>query len=755
MVKRIQFMVISFLVCLMIFVPASLAYKQVYMYDFYSTKALEQQTRDIIIPAERGNIYDRNLNELAVSADLEQINVDPTLMRKQNENLPFVAESLAEILDLDADYVLEKLEKDTMYETIKRDVTNIESEAVRAFINDPVDPLDPTNEYDAISGIIISPDVKRYYPEASLASNLIGFTGVDGTGLEGIEWYYDDVLSGTPGRIISARDAAGNEVGFGYDELIEPKDGNSLVLTIDEVIQYYLEKHLEIAQADNDPLLGVSGIIMDIETGEILAIANTPNYDPNSPFEIEDEMLLEIIAEAEAEFEGEVDEDGETEEFDESEYLRQMWRNKPVVDSFEPGSIFKLFTVSTALEEDIIDENYTYTCNGYSVVAGRRISCHKEEGHGTQTLMQTIENSCNPAMMDIADKMGSEIFLEYYELFGFEEETGIDLPGETSGIFHLESNFNEVELATSSFGQTFQVTPLQLITAVSAIANDGYMVTPHVVKEVIDSEGRIIEQTVTEPKKQVISAETSEFMREAMESTVSIGGGKNAYVKGYQIGGKSSTSEKVSKTLETGENYYISSFIGVAPIDDPKYAVLVSVDEPQAGYIYGGTVAAPIVARIMSDILPYVGIEPTYTEEELATISAITPNLIGDTIDEVENELKNQNLSYRVVGSGDTVTDQVPAAGSRVPSSATMIVYLGEEKPTEDVEIPDITGLSPSQAKRILENEGLFLEITGTSARISGGTSTIGASQFPQAGNKVSIGTVVTGQFIDSSSISD
>lgn len=720
-----------FIVCIAVVVPLVLFEKQIINHDKYTTYALAQQTRDKIIEPERGTIYDTNMKELAISANVEQINVDPKFL--QDEKVDIAAERLSQILELDYDAVYAKITKNSQYEIIAKQVEKDKADEVRQMVAE-----------EKMVGITIVPDTKRYYPQGNLASNLIGFTGTDGGGLEGIEAYYNETLSGTPGRIISATDAKGGAMPFEYEQYIEAQDGNSIVLTIDEVIQYYLEKHLETARDDNQPLEGVSGIIMDVKTGEILAMATKPDYDLNTPFEIKDQMLIDALLE----YEG-------TEEYSAQKVstLTSMWRNKPVVDSYEPGSTFKIQTVAMAYEESLVTEKWTHYCSGVSTVNGVAIRCWKAGGHGTVDLIGALENSCNPALIQLGLMIGTEDFRSYYELFGFTEKTNIDLAGETSGVFFNSSNFNQLELAVSSFGQTFQITPLQLITSISAIVNDGYMVVPHVVKEILDSEGKIISTTSTETVRQVVSEQTSEFMRLAMQSVVTTGTAKNAYVAGYRVGGKTATSQKRTKEIETGESHYIASFIGVAPMDDPQIAVLIMIDEPTGALTQGGQIAAPVVGRIMADVLPYIGVEPIYTEEELASIDVETPNLVGMTIDQVTQRLNSSALSFRVVGEGSVVTDQVPAQGVIVPSSATMIIYMDEEKPTDTIVVPNILGKTATQAKEILEKSGLYLRATGVSALVSGTTDVKASKQSPSAGQTVTLGTIINVEFTDNSDL--
>lgn len=726
-ITRLQVLSAILLIFTCVAVPAKMFYMQVINYEKYANLAMQQQTADKIISAERGTIFDTNMKELAVSANVEMVTVDPKNVKE--ENLDITAEQLSKILELDFDTVYNKLIKNSRYEVIAREVEKNIADEVRVAIS----------TY-GITGISLVPDTKRYYPQGNLASNLIGFTGTDGYGLEGLEFYYNETLSGTPGRIITASDAQGGQMPFEYEQYIEAQNGDSIVLTIDEVIQYYLEKHLETAYEDNNPLEGVAGIIMDVKTGEILAMATKPDYDLNEPFYIDVEMLQLIE---------------ENEEITQNTVLRDVWRNKPILDSYEPGSTFKVLTMAMAYEEDLVDENWTYNCTGVSTVSGVDIHCWKRTGHGVLDLNGALENSCNPALIELGLKVGTQRFMEYYDYFGFLDATKIDFYGETSGVFFSQQNFNTIELAVSSFGQTFQITPLQLITAISAIVNDGYMVQPHLVKEVVDADGRVISVTSTETVRQIVSEETSEFMRTAMQQVVTVGTAKNAYVAGYRVGGKTATSQKRTKEIETGESHYIASFIGVAPMDDPQIAVLVMIDEPQGELTGGGYIAAPVVGRIMADVLPYIGIEPVYTDEELASIDVETPNLLGLSLDEVTQLLADNTLSYRVVGDGEYVTDQVPAQDVIIPSSATIIIYMDENKPTAPIEVPSVLGKTATEAKKILEASGLYLRATGVSALVSGTSDVFASKQYPAQGQVVTLGTIISVEFTDITDVSD
>ena len=726
MMKRLLVLLCCVGVCCFAAVAVRLFYMQVIDYEFYQAEAVNQQTRDVVVPAARGTIYDRNYKELAVSATTESVIVNPSTIEEGTEER--VAQVLSELLEVEYETVLEKTQKDSQYELIKSRVEKETTDQIREIMTE-----------ENLSGIEMTDDSKRYYPYNNFASHVIGFTGTDGYGLTGIEVMYEDVLAGTPGKIVTARNAANTDMPFQYEQYIEAEDGLSVVLTIDEVIQHFLEKHLESALEEYKAAKGVAGIVMDVNTGEILAMATKPDFDLNEPF-----TLSEFY---------QPDTTGMTEEEAQeanSNALEQMWRNKAVSDTFEPGSTFKLFTVAVAYEEGVVKESDHFNCPGYRMVAGERIRCWKTVGHGGQTLLETLKNSCNPAMMEIAARTGAETYLEYYDAFGLRERTGIDLPGEAVGIFFNEGDFNEVQLATTAFGQGPTITPLQLITMVSAIANGGNLVQPHLVREYLDSDGNVVETIEGEVVRQVISEETSAFMREGMELVVSEGTGKNAYVAGYRVGGKTGTSEK----LPRGNGKYVGSFVGVAPMDDPQIAVFVMIDEYENTALGGGTTAAPTVGNIMADILPYLGVEPQYTAEELASRDISVPTLVGATRETAEQQLKNQNISYRLVGDGDTVTDQVPAGGAVVPASAQIILYLGEEKPDTQVTVPDLTGMTAEQATSTLAQYNLYLKMTGVSSAATTGT-TVAQSQSPAAGSSVAMGTVVTVKFTDSNDVGD
>lgn len=764
MIKRIGLVTMAFLFIGFGVVAVRLFYMQVIQHDFYQEKAINNQTSDKIVTPKRGTIYDCNMKELAVSASTEMITVDPRTLKKE-ENTEEVAKELSEVLGLDYDSVYSKVTKDTAYQIIKKGVEKDLADQIRKFMSD-----------ENISGISFTDDSKRYYPYGNFAAQVIGFTGTDGDGLYGIETKYNNVLKGTAGRVVKAQNAQGDDMPFQYEEYIQAQDGDGVVLTIDEGVQHFLEKHLETALNEYQAGNGVAGIVMNVKTGEVLAMATKPDFDLNSPYVISIDSLQSEMREnintilqksgADSSAVGDkfltngttaaisqnLSEDTVNEvKKTRSNALEKMWRNKIIQDLYEPGSTFKLFTMSSAYEEGVVNEKSTFYCPGYKIVSDRRISCWKTAGHGSENLMQALQNSCNPALMTIGLSLGAEKFSEYFAAYGLTQKTGIDLPGEATSIYHDPNNYTPVDLAVSSFGQSFSITPIQLINMVCAVVDDGKLKVPHIVKEIVDANGNVKETIGTQVVRQVISEDTSSFMRKAMESVVTVGTAKKAYVAGYRVGGKTGTSEKYPR----GNGKYIASFIGVAPMDDPQYAVFIMIDEPIGGASNGGgAAAAPIVARIFEDILPYLGVEPVYTEDELDRSEITVPNVIGMTKEKAESTLKKQNISYKTVGDGDTVTDQVPANGVTVPATAQAILYLGGTKSTDQISVPDVKGLSLAEAKRVLAEKNLYIKITGVSSSQMT-SSTVAESQSIDPGTKVNIGTVVTVVFSNDSNLGE
>lgn len=697
--------------------------------DELSRKALEQQTSDNTVSAKRGKIYDRNYKVMASNVSVETISITPESVRKSLEknNLAekTVAEDIAEILSVKSDDILKKIKRESGFEYIKKKADKDMADELRAYI-----------EANKISGISFVEDVKRYYPYNNLASHIIGFVGDDNQGLEGVESIYDDELSGVPGRVVSTRDSAGVESGNQYENYIEAQDGQSVVLTIDEEIQSYAEKHLENARIANRIEEGAAAIVMDVNTGEILAMTSKPDYDLNAPFEITD-AIKEKYPNAEKELK-ELEGMDYVNKF--NEVIQVVRRNKAVVDSYEPGSTLKSVVASIALETGACTLDNHFTCGGSTKVLTHTIHCANRKGHGAQTFQQAVQNSCNPAFINIGQLIGKERLLDGLRAFGFFEETGIELPGETTGIGFSKNNFTEADLATTSFGQSITVTPLQLITAVSAVANGGTLYKPQLVKEIVNSDNIVMSQNKPEVVRQVISEETSKTMCSILESVVSVGGGKNAYLAGYKIAGKTGTSEKTPR----GTQKYIASFIGFAPADDPKVACLVILDQPEIGMqYYGGTIAAPVVKNILEETLRYIGVEPEYNEDEKKYAEIEVPDISGKTANEAGIILNDAGFVIRVKGGGGVVTDQIPKAHTKIPAGTTIVAYTDGVKAERTVVVPNVIGQSASGASATLINEGLNARVKGVSSM----GDAVCATQSPAAGTIVELGTVVTIDF--------
>lgn len=723
MVRRSTVVLAIFAGALMLWLAGRLVSYQIVNYNFYQAKAISQQTMDTTLAANRGVIYSRTYTELAVSASVETVYLSPNSIDQEDEALcRLIASGLSEILGVDAETVYEKTQKNNYYEIVKRRIESDVADQVRVFIDE-----------NDLEGIYLVEDTKRYYPYNSLACHILGFTGTDNVGLDGIESIYNEYLQGTSGKLITAKNAVGTELPYEYETYVAAENGQNVVLTIDETVQYYLEKHLQAAREEQKCLEGAAGIVMNVKTGEILAMASLPNYDPNQYYTITDEMVLDTLSAY----------TGEELEEQTTDYRNKIWRNKCIVDAYMPGSTFKIVTLSMALEEGLVTTADTFTCPGYIRVADRVIRCWRSGGHGFQTLAEAIQNSCNPAFISIGEKLGTETFYQYFKNFGLTEKTSVDLNGEARGIWF--STFQEVELATAAFGQNFKITPLQMITAVAAACNGGNLVTPHVVKEITetqeDGSEKVVKNVEPEIKRQVISEETSELVCSLLEEVVTVGSGKNAYVKGYRVAGKTGTSEKIDDYVATGVKTYISSFIGFAPADDPEYAILVMLDSPSAGEIYGGVIAAPVAGDILSDVLPYLGVQPQYTEEELATLDISVPSYLDQSLEEATAALIDAEITYKIEGDGDTVTAQMPEAGTTMPQSGTLILYTGDASPTKDIVVPDLVDYSVAGATNRIKSEGLNVRVVGN--EVSGSDALV-ISQSPEAGTVVAEGTVIT-----------
>ena len=686
----------------------------------------------------------------------------------------YIARGLSRILDVEEETILEHLENTAnRYWEVKKKVDQDVADEVRRFINGEID--DEGNQLTTVDedgntvlistggrptrlqGISLTPDTKRLYPFGSLAGNVIGFVNANNMGAYGLEASYDDVLSGSTGLTITPTNVNGTPLLFsGGEQMFDAENGSSLVLTLDTNVQYALEKGLESMLDKYDAANGGTGIVMDVNTGGIVAMASYPNYDPGDFSTIYTEGLQAELDAALAE----IQQNRSTYETEEA-YNQALanaratiqfkqWRNKCYQDTYEPGSTFKPITLATALEEGVVNMNTTFTCTGSIHVEGwgKPINCSKRAGHGTQTLKVATGNSCNPAFVTMGLKIGTEAYYRYLKSFGLMETTGIDLPAEAEGIFANEDSFNSnvVSLAAYSFGQTFNVTPLELIRAQAATINGGYLYTPYLVEQVLDDEGNILSQHETTAVRQVISEETSAKVRECLEWVVSDGGGRNGQVTGYRIGGKSGTADK------TGTKDVVVSFMCFAPADDPQYIMLLTMDTPSrttGTAVFGGTMVAPVASQIMSEILPLLGVEPDYTAEELVGADTTVPNVVGQTREAAEDRLADLGFTFRTVGDGDTVTDQTPAGGAIVPGNASIILYLGQEKPDTPCTVPNVVGKSASEANKAITNAGLIMKVTGTTTASSGNVYAI--TQSLPAGTEVAAGTVVTVQFGDNS----
>lgn len=731
--RRIQ--VISFAMVFVIvgILIARLAYLHLVNYEEYRKKAAQQQFRVTSITPNRGTIYDSLGNELAKSATVWTVYLVPVNI-DSDEEAQLIARGMSEILGTDYETIYQRAKKsNTYYQIVKKRIEDEQADAIRQFILD--------NDIDG--GINMEEDTKRYYPYGSLASTVLGFVGDENSGLYGIEAYYNKILSGTPGRIVSAKNAWGTDMPYKYEQMFEAADGNSLVLTINSVMQMFVEKHLENAVVEHDVRNRAFCIVMEIKTGRILAMATKGDFDPNAPFEIYDQNALLRLEEYE---------DGSDEYYAQLKIEQEIqWRNKAVSDPYEPGSVFKILTAASVLEENLVNHSSSFTCDGYITVAGNRIKCWRyPRNHGTQTLAQTLQNSCNPAFIMMGQKLGGALFHKYFNNYGLASKTGIDIPGEAdnAGLVHSLHNLTELGseslsyLSSSAFGQTFKVTPIQLVTAISGVLNGGKLMQPYIVEQQLDGDGNIVEVTTPKVVRQVVSEETSKELALLLEEVVESGSGRYAKVKGYRIGGKTGTSEK----LDSGDDSLrISSFLGFAPVDDPQIAVLLALDEPHNDSVYGSVIAAPVVGNILADILPYIGIEPEYSEEDLASIEMSVPYLIGEQPYEAQNTLKSSGFNVYTVGDGNKVVKQIPGSGEPLIKGGTVVLYTDQESTEKTVTVPNVLGLSGQQASKALTNKNLNIKISGMD--ISDG-NTKAISQTPAEGEKVPLGTVVTVEFI-------
>ena len=717
---------------------------QIVEHEYYEKLAISQQLREAPTAAVRGKIYDTNMNILAVSASVDNVYLSPAEIEMYGEDRELIARGLSEILGLDYEDIYEKSgQSGSWYVTVKRKIELEDAEKIRKFKSE-----------NKLRGIRLETDSKRYYPNSSLACHLIGFVGMDNNGLEGIEAQYESALAGSAGRTVRTTNAYGTELLFGqFEEYYPGENGYDIVTTIDASIQYYIEKHLKQAVEDYDIQNGAGAIAMDVNTGAILAMVSIDGYDLNDFLAVSDKAQAVVDGAATPEEAQRLLAEAQT----------RQWRNKALSDTYEPGSTFKIITLSMALEEGAVTENDSFFCGGNVNVLGRTspIRCWKSGGHGSQDLTQAVQHSCNVAFVNIGQRVGAESFYKYCEGFGFLElspdpdamlsaTTGIDLAGESGSIWWSKNTFcsekNLSQLAAASFGQTFTITPLQLITAVSACVNGGRLMKPYVVRQMLNSDGTTAYEREPCLVRQVISAETSEKVRTILEQVVGDsrdGTGRNAAVPGYRIGGKTGTSEKVSLEAQTGEKEYIVSFIGFAPADKPRIALLVFLDTPSSKsgiYISGGQMAAPVVGNMLADILPYMGIEAQYSAEELAGMDVSMPQLTGLGMSDAARTLRDAGLKYRNIGEGDIVTSQLPEAGCTIAAGSEVILYFDREPSRELETMPELSGMSYEQARDTLSYYGIYIR---TGSLVTDAAAQKINTQSVPAGQRLGHGTVV------------
>ena len=758
---------------------AQLAHIMIGQHDRYQSAAVEDQVRSTTVNASRGTIYDANMLILAQSATVETVYISPYEMVKYGEDKEAIAAALSVILDVDYASIMKKWEDtDSWYKTVRLKVEQDLAKQVRAYVNggfkeDPNyrDPEKTAAKRGYLVSVHLIEDTKRYYPYSSLGSQVIGFVGTDNFGLDGIEAMYNEELSGENGRIVRAAAANGTDMLFtGYEDYHDAKDGDSLVLTLDATVQFYLRKNIEQAIADNKIRSGGIGIVMDVKTGAILGMVSVPDYDLNNFGVLNESLQAKLDAEfasrtaaqnsesEEGESENGESEDGKKNSTLEEDYnarylelLQTQWRNRAIGDTYEPGSTFKIITLAAALEDGAVTPQDHFDCRGAMQVLGRKepLHCWRRTGHNDQTLAQAAQNSCNVAFATIGLRLGAKRFYDYMEAFGFFNRTGIDLYGESSSIWWtrkvFEDPYNHSQLAAASFGQTFNITPIQLITAISAAMNGGYLMRPYVVKQILADDGTVVANVEPKVVRQVISEETSRQVREIIETVVSspTGTGKNASVAGYRVGGKTGTSEKVGQA----SNEYMVSFVGIAPMDDPQVAVLVILDspDPTSGiYISGGGMVAPTVGNILADILPYLGVEESGGS---ASSNVAVPNVRSSSVAEARARMQDLGFEVKVMGDGDVVTDQAPVGNLKIAAGSTVLLYAGEEKPTQKVTVPDMTGKTYRAAKQYFEAFGLFIKAAGVPPTDSKTIEIQRQSIAP--GETVNFGTVVEIGLID------
>lgn len=730
MLKRILIMAVV-IIFLMTTTVARVFYLTIVRGEELSEKAETQQLKDTEITAMRGTIYDSNGNVLAQSASVWNVFIDPLNIKDKQRDL--IVDEFANLFGYDADEKKEFYDRTTHqnhYELVEKKVENNIKEKLSKFVS--------KNELGGCIGT--EQTTKRYYPYGTLASSVIGFTGADDQGLSGIEAYYDEQLTGTNGRIITAKDAKSNNIANDYETSIAATDGDSIVLTINQTIQYYLEKGLRETMNEYQAK-GAYGVVMNCNTGAVLAMSSLPDYDCNEPYKLtysKDKKAIKKLSDKTAKQEAE------------SAAVQNQWRNFTVSDTYVPGSVFKTFVASAALEENVVNLNTTYNCTGSIQVDKYKMKCHYHPGHGTQTLTQGLENSCNPFFITIGQKLGVHNYFKYFDAFGFTQKTNIDLPGEASPQYYKEDQYGIVELSSASFGQTNSLTPIQVCTGLCAIANGGKLLQPYLVSSIADANGKTVKKTQTKEIRQVISADTSEKVRKMMKSVVDNGTGKNGYVAGYSVGGKTGTSTKLGESKNGEGDKYIVSFGAIAPSDDPEIAMLIIVDEPNQD-LGGGALCAPIAAQVTQEAMNVLGIEPKYNDSEMKDLSKQTPNVVGKSLDEAKKTLEENNLNFVVVGDDSTITRQCPSGADTIPNGGTVYLYTDDSE-KQTVNVPNFSGFTVNEAKDLASSSNLNIQIAGNS--MSSGT-VVAYRQSEETQAKVEKGTVVTVTFKNTQSVLD
>ncbi len=747
-----SFIVLVAMAFLFVINIGSLVNVQLIKNDTFKAYAEKNQLDDKVISAHRGTIYDCNMNVLAQSAAVWKVYINPNNFTSYSDEfnklaVDSVTDKLSSILEIDKESVREKITNysEMKYIVVKSKVEKEQRDKINKLLTEYISLPTQTEDgrikenrvyYNYYIGI--ESDTKRYYPDGSLASSLLGFTGSEDEGRYGLEYEYDNILTGTDGRMIYSNSAMNANSSLEFESTYDAIPGNNLVLTIDETIQRYLDDALEQCFIDTN-CETCYGIVMDVHTGAVLAMSSKNDYNPNSPSEITNDRVNKKL--------GEITDKKEKEDAV-ANARAQQWSNNAISDVYEPGSVFKLITLAAAIEEGEALDNFF--CGGHIQIEDRNYFCHNHAGHGSETLNQGLANSCNPYYITMGQNLGINRFNKYFDAFGFTEKTGIDLPAEANPVagvtYHKFDEMTKVNLASTSFGQSFGVSAIQMITAVNAIGNGGKLMQPYVVSKVLDNEDNVVSETKPVVKRQVISESTSKRVLEAMVETVETGTAKNAYVTGYNVAGKTGTSDKLTKTGE-----YIASFAGIAPANDPQISIIIVVDEPQ-GANGGGAVAAPVASEVIEKTLTYKNVKRNYNENEISELNMSVPNLVGKDVYSATTEASQKGLTVKVIGSGTTVLSQCPSYGQYIPKNGTIAVYTAEDAQKLKVQVPDFTGVDILTASYTAAQFGLNIKVSGNSLQSVG---LVAYRQSIEKGTEVEYGSTITVYFKTNTGITD